>query len=588
MKKNEQKFTFSCYLLSTLLVLITGCGYITLTKESRSPAESSKQLCEKPGLNSSRNSLWSGSKDANHLDVSFNKDTLPETATTDVVIVGGGLAGLTTAYRLSKQGIKTVVLEAEKRVGGRIDTIQFSDCSTAEAHMEEYWEHSPAIPLLRELGFVDGENSERIPPGTPSWKYLISGGAHSSIRLQDKIYPYRGDGDINDYLNGIFSIEESNAFKTWSTQMWQEYEKLHDWFTRQNKAIIHGEADVPMPKGMKALMKISFKEYIENFKIDDKHLPLKVREWIRATVEPETAIEWDQISALDGIDEMRLFLNSPGGFGEKNYHVGSGNIYFIKALYDEAQKRGSQIQTESRVTEVRQDQDGVSVTYLHQGASRKVRAKYAVVTAPLYAIHKIKFYPELSPKAQAAINSTRFGSYVKVHYRLNPDVQTTWKNFDKPDNHLFTLLSDSPAGSIYNVSDLHNSLKSGPEAITMTLLIHARFTKLPQNGAKKPLIYMSPEEAGLQVNKAIDKLFPGFSSHILDTATYIYPTAVAYWPVKKGRSRFDQTANALRRPQNRILVGGDSTEDSHSSGAIAAAERMSKILIRLLDNYPNQ
>ena len=33
------------------------------------------------------------------------------------------------------------------------------------------------------------------------------------------------------------------------------------------------------------------------------------------------AIEWDQIAALDGIDEMRLFLDTPEGFGEKNYHV---------------------------------------------------------------------------------------------------------------------------------------------------------------------------------------------------------------------------------------------------------------------------
>src|SRR5688500_20163189 len=40
-------------------------------------------------------------------------------------------------------------------------------------------------------------------------------------------------------------------------------------------------------------------------------LPHRVSEWIRVTVEPEMAIEWDQISALDGIDEVRLFLDTP-------------------------------------------------------------------------------------------------------------------------------------------------------------------------------------------------------------------------------------------------------------------------------------
>ena len=45
------------------------------------------------------------------------------------------------------------------------------------------------------------------------------------------------------------------------------------------------------------------------------------------------AIEWDQISALDGIDEMRLFLDTPDGFGEKNYHVRRRQLRdFVEAL----------------------------------------------------------------------------------------------------------------------------------------------------------------------------------------------------------------------------------------------------------------
>jgi monoamine oxidase len=136
------------------------------------------------------------------------------------------------------------------------------------------------------------------------------------------------------------------------------------------------------------------------------------------------------------------------------------------------------------------------------------------------------------------------------------------------------------------VTDLQNA--KGPDAkpITLTLLIHARYATKPQNGAAKSLIQMTPQEAGIHVRKAIDNLFPGISANIIDTATYIYPTAVAYWPLEMGRSRFDDKANALRRPQGpyqRLLIGGDTTEDSHSEGAIAAAERMSKLLLRLLD-----
>ncbi|OEH86909.1 hypothetical protein BHU72_01210 [Desulfuribacillus stibiiarsenatis] len=45
----------------------------------------------------------------------------------DVIVIGAGLAGLTAAYDLQKQGKKVLVLEAENRVGGRIFTDQVDD-----------------------------------------------------------------------------------------------------------------------------------------------------------------------------------------------------------------------------------------------------------------------------------------------------------------------------------------------------------------------------------------------------------------------------------------------------------------------------
>ena len=42
----------------------------------------------------------------------------------DVVIDGGGLAGLTAARDLQQRGLRTVVLEASDRLGGRTYTIE--------------------------------------------------------------------------------------------------------------------------------------------------------------------------------------------------------------------------------------------------------------------------------------------------------------------------------------------------------------------------------------------------------------------------------------------------------------------------------
>ena len=64
--------------------------------------------------------------DKNQVPVSFWIDTTPETdypslendIEVDAVIVGGGITGLTAAYLLKKNGIKTALLEANRIAKG--------------------------------------------------------------------------------------------------------------------------------------------------------------------------------------------------------------------------------------------------------------------------------------------------------------------------------------------------------------------------------------------------------------------------------------------------------------------------------------
>lgn len=43
-----------------------------------------------------------------------------------VVVVGGGIAGLTTAYRLQEEGVNVDLYEARGRVGGRVFTAKIN------------------------------------------------------------------------------------------------------------------------------------------------------------------------------------------------------------------------------------------------------------------------------------------------------------------------------------------------------------------------------------------------------------------------------------------------------------------------------
>ncbi|HEY1205892.1 MAG: protoporphyrinogen oxidase [Bryobacteraceae bacterium] len=69
-----------------------------------------------------------------------------------VVIVGGGISGLSAAYYLAKHGIASTLIEREGRLGGVISTERREGC-VLEAGPDSYLAQKPwALHLIRELG----------------------------------------------------------------------------------------------------------------------------------------------------------------------------------------------------------------------------------------------------------------------------------------------------------------------------------------------------------------------------------------------------------------------------------------------------
>ncbi|HUF51055.1 MAG TPA: FAD-dependent oxidoreductase [Longimicrobiales bacterium] len=473
---------------------------------------------------------------------------LPER--TDVVIVGAGLTGLTAAYRLSAAGVDVLVLEASPRPGGRVQTVRWPDGLRGEAHMEEYWERSPAYPLMLELGLE-----------------LDDDVAHSSVRIDGRVTPYvwpfadddrPGREEIRAaYLSRLFDAGERAALLDWMGRAWAIYQRVA-------ATALRGQ---PLPGDLLPLTRQSYADWIR-----EQALPPRVAEWIRVTVEPEMAIEWDRIAALDGIDEMRLFLDTPDGFGERNFHVRGGNNAFVGALL--ARIPEGRVVTGARVLGVAQDDGGVTVrVLLGDSAFREVRAEQVLLTMPVWDVGRIQFEPALDADRLHALSTTRPASYVKVLIRARPGAcALTTMVVDGEPVPVLTLLSDSPAGSIYEASSSDRPCgddQGDAEVIRLfTLLLHAGFAR--------DVMYLPHDAVRERVYAAMDALFPGISSHFVDAAVFPYPRAVAYWPLEEGRSRFDSLALHLRRPAGSVWIGGDTTENAHSEGAIQAAERMAR------------
>ena len=72
-----------------------------------------------------------------------------------VVVIGGGISGLTAAYRLHKAGVRVTLLEASGHLGGVIRTVKQDDC-LLETGPDCWASNKPAaFELAEELGLAD-------------------------------------------------------------------------------------------------------------------------------------------------------------------------------------------------------------------------------------------------------------------------------------------------------------------------------------------------------------------------------------------------------------------------------------------------
>jgi isorenieratene synthase len=90
----------------------------------------------------------------------------------DVIIIGGGIAGLTAALHLAERGLQPLILEADQRVGGRFsgkDDIIVNDwCFPSEHGVHGIWSSYVNLKaMLRRHGVIDG----LIPAREEQWIY---------------------------------------------------------------------------------------------------------------------------------------------------------------------------------------------------------------------------------------------------------------------------------------------------------------------------------------------------------------------------------------------------------------------------------
>ncbi|WP_166423629.1 NAD(P)/FAD-dependent oxidoreductase [Paraglaciecola sp. 20A4] len=286
----------------------------------------------------------------------------------DVIVIGAGLAGLTSARYLKQQGYNVLVLEARERIGGRILTLN-SHGVNAEAGglqigqgyglMRTYAEQL-GLPLVS-LGNYAKQNTfvingQRI--SADDWP------AHEQNKLEDK------------------NILPSSLYYA-ALAAGPKYTLPSDWTSAKY-----------------APLDISLQAYFQKQNISPEALRL-----MDANL---NALSLHDLSAADAF--YRLSLARVGGRGAQK--VAGGNSRFTQALADDI---GDGIHRQKVVSHITEGANNVNVR-CEDGS--EYSAKRIVITTPFSALKDVIIQGDISASKRRAINEAVYTPVTQVHFAV--------------------------------------------------------------------------------------------------------------------------------------------------------------------------
>ncbi|XP_035264257.1 amine oxidase [flavin-containing]-like [Anguilla anguilla] len=453
----------------------------------------------------------------------------------DVIVLGGGLSGLSAAKLLKESGLNVVVLEARDRVGGRTFTVtgpKFKYVDLGGAYIGPT--QNGILRLAKELGVKT---------------YLVNEKEHLIHYTKGKTYTFQGP--FPAAWNPLVYLDYNNLWRTMDS-MGKKIPADAPWTSPH--------ADEWDRMTMKQLIdRVCWTRAAKDF------ASLFVN--VNVTSEPhEVSALWFLWYVKQCGGTKRIFSTSNGG-QERKFVGGSGQISDKIA----EQLKGG-VKLNQPVVRLSQDDGGVSVETL---TGEKYQAAYAISAIPPGLTMNIHYEPELPPIRNQLIQRVPMGSIIKcMMYYKRPFWREkgycgTMMIEDENSPISMTLDDTKPDGSCPCIMGFILARKTR-KLINLTkderkeqiCQIYAKVLGTPE--ALQPVHYEEKDWCGEQ---------------------YSGGCYSAYFPP----GTFCQFGRVLREPVGRLFFAGTETATKWSGymdGAVQAGERAAREVLHTMGKIP--
>jgi monoamine oxidase len=295
-------------------------------------------------------------------------------ATTDVVVIGAGLAGLAAASRLVDAGAEVVVLEARERVGGRTLTVPAADGTPIDHGGQWIGPTQDRIAALADrVGATTYPTHER--------------GLNIEFR-NGKARRY--GGDLPEREDPMSAVAMGQAIRELETMA----------------------ATVPLEAPWTAGQALAWDSQTVETWLQARVSSQRVRTWLREIIRGTLAAEARDVSLLHALFFLRSaggmarLLGTAGGAQERRFHQGAQTVSIRVA-----ESLGERVVLGAPAEVVRHSEAGVVV----EAAGRTVNAGRAIVAVPPALAGRIGYRPTMPGWRNQLTQRVPMGSVIKVH-----------------------------------------------------------------------------------------------------------------------------------------------------------------------------